>query len=82
MLRVTVGKGFADDLAKVRAALSHQIPDGNLEEVLHACLKQMLAAVEKRRKGSGKGREGSTTGRYVPVDDRRAVWERDGESCA
>ena len=82
VLRVTVGKGFADDLAKVRAALSHQIPDGNLEEVLHACLKQMLAAVEKRRKGTGKGREGSTTGRYVPVDDRRAVWERDGESCA
>ena len=82
MLRVTVGKGFADDRAKVRAALSHQIPDGNLEEVLHACLKQMLAAVEKRRKGIGQGREGSTTGRYVPVDDRRAVWERDGESCA
>ena len=42
----------------------------------------MLAAVEKRRKGSGSGRDGSTTGRYVPVEDRRAVWERDGESCA
>jgi len=81
-LRVTVGKEFADDLAKVKAALSHQIPDGNLEKVLHACLKQMLHAVEKRRKGSGKGRDGSTAGRYVPVDERRVVWERDGESCA
>jgi len=82
VLRVTVAKEFADDLAKVKAALSHEIPDGNLEKVLHACLKQMLQAVEKRRKGSGKGRDGSTAGRYVPVDDRRAVWERDGESCA
>jgi len=81
-LRVTVGKEFADDLAKVKAALSHQIPDGDLGKVLHACLKQMLEAIGKRRKGSGKGRDGSTAGRYVPVDDRRAVWERDGESCA
>ena len=82
VLRVTVRKEFADDLAKVKAALSHQIPDGNLEKVLHACLKQMLSAVEKRRKGSRDGRDGSTSGRYVPVDDRRTVWERDGESCA
>ena len=53
LLRVTVGKEFADDLARVKA-LSHQIPDGNLAKVLHACLKQTLAAVEKRRKGSGQ----------------------------
>jgi len=82
ILRVTVGKEFADDLAKVKAVLSHQIPDGNLERVLHACLKEMLQAVEKRRKGGGKGRDGSTSGRYVPVEDRRTVWERDGEACA
>ena len=44
--------------------------------------KPVRAAIEKHRKGSGKGRDGSTTGRYVPVEERRAVWERDGESCA
>ena len=82
ILRVTVSKEFADDLARVKAALSHQISDGNLEKVLHACLKQVLQAVDRRRKGSGKGRDGSTTGRYVPVDDRRDVWERGGEACA
>ena len=82
VLRVIVGKEFAEDLARVKAALSHQIPDGSLAKVLHACLKQMLAAVVKRRKGTSQGRDGSTTGRYVPVEDRRAVWERDGESCA
>jgi len=81
-LRVTVGREFADDLARVKAALSHQVPDGNLEKVLHACLKQMLDTVERRRKGSGDGRGGSTTGRYCPVEDRRQVWERDGERCA
>jgi len=82
VLRMTVGQEFADDLAKVKAALSHQIPDGSLEKVLHACLKEMLVTVEKRRKGTGKGRDGSTTGRYVPVEVRRAVWERDGDRCA
>ena len=82
VLRVTVGQEFADDLVKVKAALSHSIPDGSLEKVLHACLKEMLLTIEKRRKGNGKGRDGATTGRYVPVDVRRAVWERDGERCA
>src|SRR5262249_45833549 len=73
VLRMTVGKDFVADLERVRAALSHQIPDGNLEKVVHACLKKMLRACEHRGRGTGE--------RYVPAAVRDEVWRRDGGSC-
>jgi len=35
VLRMTVGQAFVDDLRAVKAALSHVVPDGNLETILH-----------------------------------------------
>ena len=82
VLRLSVSQEFADDLAWAQAALSHQIPDRDIEKVLHAGLRALRANVEKKRRGVGPGRGGKTDGRYVPVDERRPVWDRDGESCA
>lgn len=42
VLRMTVGRAFVADLEAVRAALSHDIPDGNLEKVLHECVRRTL----------------------------------------
>ena len=49
VLRVTVGRDFVADLESVRAALSHQIPDGKLEKILHACIRRTLRECERRR---------------------------------
>jgi 5-methylcytosine-specific restriction endonuclease McrA len=82
---VTVGREFAADLERVRAALSHQIPDGRLEAVLHHCLRVTLEVCERRRRGSGRASPGKTSSsrtRYVSAAVRDEVWRRDGGSCA
>ena len=85
VLRVTVGPDFVADLEAVRQALSHELPGGGLEEVLHACLRVTLAQVERRRFGAGKkssATEPPSGSRYVPVTVRKEVWKRDGGCCA
>jgi hypothetical protein len=85
VLRVTVGREFAADLERARAALSHQIPDGRLEAVLHHCLRVTLELCEKRRRGTGRaspGKASASRTRYVPAAVRDEIWRRDGGSCA
>jgi 5-methylcytosine-specific restriction endonuclease McrA len=85
VLRVTVGADFTTDLAAVRAALSHKIPDGNLVAVLHECLRVTLAAATKRRRGTGRACPTPVSapgGRYIPAAIRDAVWRRDDGRCA
>jgi hypothetical protein len=85
VLRVTVGRDFVADLESVRAALSHQIPDGNLDKILHECVRRTLREFERRRKGAGKSRAGGPTseavGRHVPTAVRAEVWLRDESRC-
>jgi 5-methylcytosine-specific restriction endonuclease McrA len=85
VLRVTVGSDFVADLEAVRQALSHKLPGGGLEEVLHECLRVTLAQVERRRFGADKkssATEPPPGSRYVPVAVRKEVWKRDGGCCA
>jgi hypothetical protein len=85
VLRVTVGPEFVADLEAARQALSHKLPHGGLEEVLHECLRVTLAQVERRRLGAGRtssAAEPPSGSRYVPVAVRREVWTRDGRCCA
>jgi hypothetical protein len=85
VLRVTVGPDFVADLEAARQALSHKLPYGGLEEVLHECLRVTLAQVERRRLGAGRtssATEPPSGSRYVPVAIRREVWTRDGRCCA
>src|SRR5262249_11224529 len=74
VLRITVGREFVADLEAAKAALSHQIPDGCLEKVLHECLRRTLRDLGKRRVGSGA--------RYVAAAVRKQVWSRDGGTCS
>jgi 5-methylcytosine-specific restriction endonuclease McrA len=86
VLRVTIGQDFADDLKKLKALLSHTIPNGNLEAVLHAAVRHMVAHCEKRRAGSDKPRPRKVKrppkGRAIPTDEKREVWHRDGGTCS
>jgi hypothetical protein len=84
VLRMTVGAAFVDDLWAVRQALSHKLPAGSLEEVLHECIRTTLQTIERRRRGTGKktSAKGPPAGsRYVPVAVRDEVWKRDGGQC-
>jgi len=51
VVRMTVGAEFVADLERVRAALSHVVPDRSLEKVLHECIRRTLRACERRRLG-------------------------------
>src|SRR5262249_29402194 len=74
VLRITVSREFVADLEAAKAALSHQIPDGRLEKILHECLRRALRELGKRQVGSGA--------RYVPAAVRKQVWSRDGGACS
>ena len=82
---MTVGREFVADLESVRAALSHQIPDGSLEKILHESLRSTLRECERRRQGAGKPSAATpkpeAAGRYVPAAVRSEVWRRDGGRC-
>ena len=85
VLRATVSDGFVTDLKKVRHALSHKIPGGRLEDVLHECIRVTLAKIEKRRRGAGKKAPPAKTplpgARYVAAAFRTEVWDRDEGQC-
>jgi 5-methylcytosine-specific restriction endonuclease McrA len=85
VLRVTVGAAFVADLEALREALSHRVPGGGLEEVLHECMRVTLRSIERQRHGTGKktmAKEPPPGSRYVPVAVRDEVWRRDGGQCA
>jgi hypothetical protein len=76
VLRMTVGAAFVADLEAVRQALSHKLPAGSLEEVLHECVRTTLQTIERRRRGAGKktsAKAPPSGSRYVPVAGRDEV---------
>jgi len=84
VLRMTVGAAFVADLEAVRQALSHKLPGGGLEEVLHECVRTTLQSIERRRRGAGKkasAKAPPSGSRYVPVAVRDEVWKRDEGRC-
>ena len=84
-LRVTVSREFVADLKAARAALSHVIPDGSFEKVLHECLRRTLRDIARRREGAAlRPREEpamESTSRHVPRAVLREVFARDGGCC-
>jgi 5-methylcytosine-specific restriction endonuclease McrA len=84
VLRMTVGAAFVADLEAVRQALSHKLPGGSLEEILHECVRTTLQRVERRRRGAGKktcAKAPPPGSRYVPVAIRDEVFDRDDGQC-
>jgi 5-methylcytosine-specific restriction endonuclease McrA len=84
-IRVTVGREFIADLKAVKALLSHVIPDGNLEKVLHDCLRRARRELERRRQGAAERPRAAARehpeSRYISRALLRAVHERDGGRC-
>jgi hypothetical protein len=84
-LNVTVSAEFMAELEQVRAALSHQCPDGNFEQVVREAFKLVLERDRKHKALTERPRASPETpsedDRYVPAAVKRAVWERDQARC-
>jgi hypothetical protein len=92
-LNVTVSAEFMAELEQVRAALSHQCPDGNFEQVVRQAFKLVLERDRKRKALTDRPRRQQESepraqpdatvenNRYVPAAVKRAVWERDQRRC-
>jgi hypothetical protein len=72
-------------LEQVRAALSHQCPEGDFEQVVREAFKLVLERDRKRKALTDRPRSQpeapGENDRYVPAAVKRAVWERDHARC-
>jgi hypothetical protein len=67
-IKITVGREFMALLAEAKGALSHDVPDANLEAVLIACMR---TTIKKKRNASCK----------VPAAVRKVVRARANSCC-
>jgi 5-methylcytosine-specific restriction endonuclease McrA len=82
--QLTVDQETHDLWQYVRSLMSHEVPTGEMAQVLKHILKLAAAELEKRRfaatsrpRSSGS----STSPRHIPAAVKREVWERDGGQC-
>jgi 5-methylcytosine-specific restriction endonuclease McrA len=86
-LKLTIGQETHDKLQRVRALLRHSVPDGDLATIVDRALTLLLKEAERTKHAEASRPRRSAkapkiTGRYVPAAVKRAVWRRDGGSCA
>jgi 5-methylcytosine-specific restriction endonuclease McrA len=90
-IQFTARTEFHDRLRLAQDLLRHQIPDGDLAEIMDRALTLLVETLAKERfAATGRPRErraeqnggsGSST-RHIPAQVKRAVWLRDGGRCA
>jgi 5-methylcytosine-specific restriction endonuclease McrA len=84
-LQVTVGQGTYEKLKHAQDLLGHELPSGDVAQVLDRALDALIGRLEKRKFAatSRPRREPRRTRgrRTIPADVKRAVWARDGGRC-
>jgi hypothetical protein len=85
-LQLTIGRSTHDKLCYAQALLGHQVPSGDLAQVLDRALEALIVALEKRKFAATSrpcpGQRRTRSGRYIPAAVKRIVWERDGGRCS
>jgi hypothetical protein len=85
-LQLTMSQSTHDKLRYAQALLGHQVPSGDVAEVLDKALDALISQLEKRkfaatsRPRRGQGRP-STGPRHIPAHVKRTVGARDGGQC-
>ena len=74
-----------EKLCYVQSLLAHARPGADMDQLLDLAVDCLKAKLEKQKFGKcsrpGKQR-GSKNARYIPLEVKREVWERDGGRCA
>lgn len=82
---VTVAPSDHAKLRDAQALLRHQIPSGDMTQVLSRLIDLGLAQLQKRKHGAGvrpsARRERSANPRQIPTPVKQMVWARDGGRC-
>jgi hypothetical protein len=87
-IHFTASEALKDKLRQAQDLLQHQIPGGDLAQIVERGLDLLIAQVKKRRFGVGaKPRSGAATAagratRHVPAEVRRQIYTRDEGRCA
>jgi 5-methylcytosine-specific restriction endonuclease McrA len=85
-LQVMIDRSTYEDLEYARALLGHQVPGGEIGEMLARALRALVGQLEKTRfaatrRPRANGACSSLHPRHIPRCVKRAVWERDGGQC-
>jgi len=84
-LQLTIGEETREKLLRAQALLRHQVPSGDLSEVLDRALDALLDRIERKRFGKAtrpRAAKASRAKRYVPNQERRRAVARDGLRCS
>ncbi len=82
----SASRRMRDKFRYAQELLSHQLPSGDMAEVLERALDQLIAKLEQRKFGAtSRPRKGTPqsakNSRHIPSHVKRAVWQRDGARC-
>ena len=84
-LQVSIGQGTHDKLRHAQALLSHQVPSGDLAELLDRALDALIGQLEKRKFSAADTprtkQRPTKSHRHIPAHVQREVWERDQSQC-
>ena len=84
-LQLTMSQSTHDKLRHAQELLSHQIPSGDVAEILDRALDALIEKLEKRKCARARrprpSKRSSNNPRHIPAHVRRAVWERDQGQC-
>ncbi len=84
-LQVTISEETRSKLLRAQALIRHQVPPGDLAEVLDGALDALLDKLEARKFGTVKrprAAKASRSKRYVSRAARREAMARDGARCS
>jgi hypothetical protein len=85
-LQVTIMRSTHDKMRRLQDLLGHQVPFGDLAQLLDRAFDALLREAEKTRFAATKHprpiRQGSDAWRrHIPAEVKRAVWKRDDGQC-
>jgi hypothetical protein len=81
-VQFTMSQAMRDKLRHAQDLLGHQVPSGDVVQVLERALDELIGKLEKRKYAATDGprhhEASNSKGRHIPAHVRRAVPERDG----
>jgi 5-methylcytosine-specific restriction endonuclease McrA len=84
-LQLTIGRATREKLQRAQELLGHQLPSGDLAQVLDRALDSLIKQLERRKCAATThprhGARPSNNPRHIPAAVKRAVWARDRGQC-